>query len=207
MQTSTPISPGQRRQPTPPDAAPPTPFVAVEALLLQPRDRGGPVATTVDRGPWPILVIVLDDRAAVHPAAKPLLDLLNRPRASRIAIAHSRYRWSVDPVGAVLKFALHTHEPAKSDLDIVMPARPLLGILSQLPPGVTFAVTTKQRADKLTKRVCVRDALHETVLLVSSAQSGNPDDGLAALRRDGPLGDYGQAPAARRPDPSHVTRQ
>jgi hypothetical protein len=182
MQTPTTTASGLRPQPTPPDAAP---LVAVEALLLQPRDRGGPVATMVDRGPWPILVIVLDDHAALHPGAKPLLDLLNRPRATRIAIAHSHYRWSVDPAGVVLKLALHTHEPTTSDLDVVMPARPLLGILSQLPPGVTFAMTTRQRADRLTKRVCIRDALHEMVLLVSPAQSGNPDDGLAALRRNG----------------------
>ena len=184
MQTPTTTAPGQRPQPTPPAAVPSAPLVAVEALLLQPRDRGGPVTTMVDRGPWPLLVIVLDDRAAVHPGAKPLLDLLNRPRATRISIAHSHYHWSVDPAGAVLKFALHTYEPTKSDLDVVMPARPLLGILSQLPPGVTFAMTTRRRADELTKRVCIRDALHEMVLLVSPAQSGNPDDGLAALRRN-----------------------
>ena len=154
-------------------------------MLLQPRDRDEPVSTIVDRGPWPLFVIVLDDRAAVDRGAGPLFDLLDRPHANRIPMAHSRYRWSVDPSGKVLKLALRIHEPTRLNLDIVMPARSLLGVISQLPAEVTFAITTKQHADKLTERVRIRDALHEMVLLVSPALSGSPHDGLAELRRNG----------------------
>jgi hypothetical protein len=185
MQTLRTTSPRQQPLPAPPDSPPPTPFVAVGALLLQPRDRDEPVSTIVDRGPWPLFVIVLDDRAAVDRDAGPLFDLLDRPHANRIPMASSRYRWSVDPSGKVLKLALRIHEPTKLNLDIVMPARSLLGVISQLPAEVTFAITTKQHADKLTERVRIRDALHEMVLLVSPALSGNPHDGLAELRRNG----------------------
>jgi len=183
MQTAGMTSQRERLQPPAPDIKQPTPLIAVGALLLQPRDRSERAATSVDRGSWPIFVIVLDDRAAVDEDTEPLFDLLDRPHPSRIAMAHSQYRWSIDRSGAVLRLALRTHEPMTMDLDIVMPARSLLGVLSQLPDDATFAITTKRHADKLTERVHVRDALHEMVLLVSP---GKRDDGLAGLRRRGP---------------------
>ena len=184
MRTLTTTSPRQRSRPAPAVSAP-TRLVAVEALLLRPLDRAGPVTTIVDRGPWPVFVIVLDDPAAIDPGARPLFDLLDSSHRSRISIVNSRYRWSVDPASAVLKLAVRAHEPTRFDVDIVMPAQPALGILSLLPPAATIAVTTRQRADKLTERVAIRDALHEMVLLVSPTQSGNLDDGLAALRHNG----------------------
>ena len=184
MRTLTTTSPRQQPQPAPAASAP-TRLVAVEALLLRPLDRTGPVTTIVDRGPWPVFVIVLDDLATVDPGARPLFDLLDSSHRSRISIVNSRYRWSVDPAGAVLKLAVRAHEPTRFDVDIVMPAQPALGILSLLPPAATFAITTRRRADKLTERVAIRDALHEMVLLVSATQSGIPGDGLAALLRNG----------------------
>ena len=183
MQTLTTTSP--RARPAPADSALPTRLVAVEALLLRPRDRAGPVTTIVDRGPWPVFVIVLDDPAIVDPGARPLFDLLDSPHRNRILMVNSRYRWSVDPAGALLTLAVRAHEPTRFDVDIVMPAQPALGIFSLLPRAVTFAITTRRRADKLTERVAIRDALHEMVLLVSATQSGIPGDGLAALRQIG----------------------
>ena len=184
MQTLTTTTSGQRERSAPPDNASPTRLVAVEALLLRPRDTAGPATTIVDRGPWPIFVIVLDDPATVGPGARPLFDLLDQPRQSRISIVNSHYRWSMDPAGAVVTLAVRADEPTRVDVDIVMPAQPLLGISSLLPAGVTFAITTKRRADKLTEPVAIHDALHEIVLLVSPVQSGNPCDGLAALRKE-----------------------
>jgi hypothetical protein len=184
MRTLTTTSPRQRSRPAPADSAP-TRLVAVEALLLRPRDRAGPVTTIVDRGPWPVFVIVLDDPAAIDPGARPLFDLLDSSHRSRISIVNSHYHWSVDPAGAVLKLAVRAHEPTRFDVDIVMPAQPALGIFSLLPPAVTFAITTRRRVDKLTERVAIRDALHEMVLLVSPTRSGISGDGLAALRRNG----------------------
>ena len=130
-------------------------------------------------------MIVLDDPATVAPGVRTLFDLLDRPHQNRISIVNSHYRWSLDPAGTVLTLAVRAHEPTRVDLDIVMPAQPLLGIFSLLPSGVTFAITTKRRADKLTERVAIRDALHEILLLVSPARSGNPVDGFAALRKHG----------------------
>ena len=84
MQTLTTTSP--RARPAPADSALPTRLVAVEALLLRPLDRAGPVTTIVDRGPWPVFVIVLDDPAIVDPGARPLFDLLDSPHRNRISI-------------------------------------------------------------------------------------------------------------------------
>jgi hypothetical protein len=175
-------SPRERRQPAALGDMALAPLVAVGAVLLQPRPRTEPDGTKVDRGSWPIFVIVLNDRAAADRRAKPLFDLLDRPHANRIPITHSHYRWSVSRSGAMLKLALRSHEPTRIDLDIVMPARSLLGVVTQLPASATFAITTERHADKLTERVHVSDALHEMVLLVSP---GNRDDGLAELRRSG----------------------
>lgn len=184
MGTLTPTSPRQRSRPAPAASAR-TRLVAVEGLLLRPLDRAGPVTTIVDRGPWPVFVIVLDDPAAIDPGARPLFDLLDSSHRNRISIVNSHYRWSVEPAGTVLKLAVRAHEPTRFDLEIVMPAQPAFGILSLLPPTTTFAITTRQRADKLTERVTIRDALHEMVLLVSPTQSGEAGDGLAALRHNG----------------------
>jgi hypothetical protein len=180
MQTVGMTSQRERLQPAALDNMEPAPLVAVGAVLLQPRGRGEPAGTIVDRGSWPIFVIVLDDRAAAGRGAGPLFDLLDRPHANRIPMAHSHYRWSISRSGEMLKFALRTLEPTGIDLDIVMPARSLLGVISQLPADATFALTTERHVDKLTERVHVRDALHEMVLLV---KPGNRDDGLAELRR------------------------
>jgi hypothetical protein len=185
MRTLTTTSPRQRPRPAPADSALPTRLVAVEALLLRPLDGAGPVTTIVDPGPWPVFVIVLDDPATLDPGARPLFDLLDSSHGSRISIVNSHYRWSVDPAGAVLKLAVRAHQPTRFDVEIVMPAQPALGILSLLPPAATFAITTRRRADKLTERVAIRDALHEMVLLVSATQSGIPGDGLATLRQNG----------------------
>lgn len=181
MQTAGMTSQRERLQPAALDNMQPAPLVAVGAVLLQPRGRGEPAGTIADRGSWPIFVIVLDDNAADR-CAGPLFDLLDPPHASRIPMVHSRYRWSMSRSGAMLKLALRTHEAPRIDLDIMMPARSLLGVLSQLPSDATFAITTERHADKLTERVHVRDALHEMILLVSP---GNWDDGLAELRRSG----------------------
>lgn len=183
MQTLTRTSPRERAQPAPTEPTTRTPLVAAGALLLQPRDRDEPESTILDRGPWPIFVIILDDGAAVDRGAGPLVDLLESPHASRIPMAHSHYHWSVERSGAVLKLALQTLEPTKLNLDIVMPARSLLGVLSQLPVDTTFAITTKQHAENLTEQVRVCDALHKMILLVGSGQLGSRDDGLAELRR------------------------
>jgi len=156
-------------------------FVAVGAVLLKPVDRPEQSATIVNRGAWPIFVIVLDDRAIDDEVAGPLFELLERPHASRIAITHTRFRWSVSRSGDIVTLALQTREPTKIALDIKVPARPLLSILPQLPADAAFAITTKRHADKLTNRVALRDALHEVVLLVN----GSTDDGLADLLRCG----------------------
>ncbi len=186
MQTAGMTPQRERHQSAAPEDMQPVPLVAVGAVLLQPQSRGEPAGTIVDRGSWPIFVIVLADNAAADPCAAPLFDLLNRPHASRIPMAHGHYRWSMSRSGAMLKLALRTQEPTRVDLDIMVPARSLLGVLSQLPAEVTFAITTERHADKLTERVRVRDALHEMILLVSP---GKWDDGLAELRRSGELED------------------
>jgi len=160
----------------------PARLAAVEVLLLQPRDRAGPVGSIVDQGPWPVLVVVLEDPAGIDPRAKPLFELLDSPHRNRILMVNSRYRWSVDPSGTVLTLAVRAREPEPFDVDIVMPARTALDIFALLPADVTFAITTKGRAEKVTGRVAIRDALREVVLLVNAAPTGVVRDGLQLSR-------------------------
>ena len=178
--TPTPFAPRPRR--TPDEHSMPATLVAIGAVLLQPREPTSPAGSISDRGPWPIFVVVLPDRAPLDPGARPLYELLDKPHPNRILLVDGRYRWSVlDPERALLQLAIRAHAPTMFELDIVVPARRLLGVIDALHPGVTFAVTTRRRADKLTERVVVRDALHEMVLLVNRPVSGTSDDGRGAV--------------------------
>jgi hypothetical protein len=176
----TPFAPRPRT--TPVDHTMPARLVAVGALLLQPRDPAGPDRSIENRGPWPIFVVVLPDSAPLDPGARALHELLDKPHQNRILVVDGRYRWSVlDPRRALLKLAIHAHAPAVFDVDIVVPARRLLGVIDALCPGTTFAITTMRRASKFNERIVVRDALHEMVLLVNRPALGTHHDGLAAM--------------------------
>lgn len=181
MQSTTPTQPAHHH-PAPGlvDRTRPT-MVAVEAVLLWPRGVGESVTTIDEAGLWPVFAVVLDEREApVAPGARQLFDLLDRPEhADRIAVVDGRCQWTVlDARHAVLKLAVRASAPFHVDLDIVLPARPVLGILDVVARGATVAITTRRHSSRLTGQVDIREALNELVLL-----SCTPSAELATLAR------------------------
>lgn len=176
----------QRNGEAPCDAHPkPTTLVAVEALLLWP--NGAP---TNDSTKWPILAIVLDEpTAAIPDAARPLFELLDAPkRRSRITIVSSRCRWTVlnalNGRRTVRKFSIRAYAPVNFEVDILLPARPLLGLPTHVlgqptHGGATLALTTRQHADHITDGIDFQDALRELILLTQAP----PDDLIGGRRQ------------------------
>lgn len=147
---------------------PPPTLLAVEAVLLWPHGEGGSLNATGKRDPWPIFAIVLDERVAtIEPSAHQLFDLLDRlSHRDRISVVSSRCQWStLDARRALLKLSVHANAPVRFDVDILLPARPVLDVLHLLSRGATLAITTQHRARDLTDRVDIHDALRSLVLL------------------------------------------
>lgn len=152
----------------------PTTLVAVEALLLWP--NGAPASHSTK---WPILAIVLDEPAAAIPdAARPLFELLDEPkRRSRLTIVSSRCRWTVlnalNGRRTVRKFSVQAYAPVNFEVDILLPARPLVGLPAHVlgqptHRGATLALTTREHADQITDGIDFQDALRELVLLTQA---------------------------------------
>lgn len=153
-------------------------LVAIEVLLLWPRGVG-PSATVEEAGLWPVFVLVVGERSRSEmPSAAPLFDLLDRPRhGSEMAVVSARCVWSiVDPRNALLKVAVRVDAPERFAVDVLVPARRVLGVLDVVSHGATIGVTTSRHVRKLIGRVDIRQALHEVVLL-----SCEPSTELAAL--------------------------
>lgn len=163
MQDGTREPVGQRNHPRQRAA-----LVATEVLLLWPRGVGSP-ATIHEAGLWPVFVLVVGDRLRVDvPAAAPLLDLVHRPRREHeLAVVAARCRWSVvDARNALLRVAIQAQAPQRFDVEILVPARRVLGMLDIAARGATIGVTTTRHANDLGGgRVDIRKALHQVVLL------------------------------------------
>lgn len=186
-------TPTHHAAPGPVDRTRPTTMVAVEAVLLWPRGVGESVTTIDEAGLWPVFAVVLDEREApVSPGARQLLDLLDRPEhADRIAVVDGRCQWTVlDARHAVLKLAVRASAPFHVDLDIVLPARPVLGILDVVARGATVAITTRRHSSRLTDQLDIREALNELVLLscTPSAELATLARTLCRAQADGQLG-------------------
>lgn len=163
----------------------PNTLVAVEALLLWPNGVPTGHSTT-----WPIFAIVLDDPAAAIPdSVRPLFDLLDGPkRRSRVTIVKSRCRWTVlnafNGRRTVRKFSVRAYAPVNFEVDILLPARPLLGLPTHIlgqptHGGATLALTTRQHAEQITDGIDFQDALRELVLLTQAP----PDDLIGGRRQ------------------------
>lgn len=159
-------------------------LVAVEALLLWP--NGDPSSRS---NTWPIFAIVLDEPAAIPDAARPLFELLDEPkRRNRITVLKSRCRWTVlnalNGRRTVRKFSVRAYAPVNFEVDILLPASPLLGLPTHVlgqptHGGATLALTTRQRAARITDGVDFQDALRELVLLTQAP----PDDLIGGRRQ------------------------
>ncbi len=155
-----------------------TTLVALEVLLLWPRGIG-PVATVEEAGLWPVFVLVVGERPQPgSPSATALFDLVDRPRqGSEMAVVAARCRWSIlDPRNALLKIAVDAEAPERFAVDILVPARQVLGVLDVVARGATIGITTSRHVGRLSGRVDIRQALHEVVLL-----SCEPSTELATL--------------------------
>ncbi|KAA0015876.1 hypothetical protein [Antrihabitans cavernicola] len=167
----------------PATAPPPAVLVAVEALLIRPRadrTRDGARPASVEE-PWPIFAVVLADRKApAVGAARALFDLLDKTK--QVTIEQCHYAWStVDAQRALIRLAVRACAPVPFEVDIVLPAQPVLGILAPPNRDATLAITTSRRADRLRNSVDLRTVLDEVVLLSKPASVGT--DGLDALLR------------------------
>jgi hypothetical protein len=154
-------------------------LIAVEALLLWPRSVGVSAATAQESGLWPVFAVVLDERDPDEdPGVMPLFDLLDRPEhLERISVVEGRCQWTIiDPRHALLELSVHATAPVQFDVDIILPARSVLGTLALLAKGGTVAITNTRHARKLSERVDIRDALNKLVLF-----SCPPSKDLAAL--------------------------
>lgn len=168
------------------DAHPqPTTLVAVEALLLWPNGAAPSHSTK-----WPIFAIVLDEPAAAIPdATRPLFELLDAPkRRSRLTIVRSRCRWTMlnalNARRTVRKFSVRAYSPVKFDVDILLPARPLVGLPTHMVGqpthgGATLALTTRKHAEQIHNGIDFQDALRELVLLTQAP----PDDLISGRRQ------------------------
>jgi len=163
-------------------------LVALEVLLLWPRGVGPSPVTAEEAGRWPVFVLVVGERPRAEiPSAEPLFDLLDAPRlGGEMALVTGHCRWSiVDPRNALLKVAVRAQAPRRFELDVLVPARRVLGVLDVVARGATIGVTTSRHVGKLTGRVDIRQALHELVLI-----GCEPSTELATmadlLRRTGP---------------------
>ncbi|HEY7595393.1 MAG TPA: hypothetical protein VH969_19740 [Actinophytocola sp.] len=154
--------------------------MATEVVLLWPRGVGSP-ATIDEAGLWPVFVLVVGDRQRADvPAAAPLLDLVNQHRQeNELAVVAAGCRWSVvDARNALLKVTIQAQAPRRFEVEILVPARRVLGMLEVAARGATIGVTTTRQANNLGERVDIRQALHRVVLL-----SCEPSTELSRLAR------------------------
>lgn len=164
-----------RERPADPHSQPAT-MVAIEVMILRP-----PGSTARgEAGPWPVLAVVLDQpNELVEPSVRPLFELLDEPtRTNRISVIAGHYSWSVlGPTGSLLQLSVHATAPVRFDLNIILPAQPVLGFSDLLADGPTIALTDRRHASRLrAERVPVRDALAELILI-----GGSPSGDLSAL--------------------------
>jgi hypothetical protein len=145
----------------------PAVLVATEVVLLWPRAIGSP-ATVDEAGRWPVFVLVVGDRTRSDvPSAVPLLDLVDHPRhANEPAAVAVSCRWSVvDARNALLRAAVRAEGPVPFAVEILVPARHVLGVLDVAARGATIGLTTARHSAKLSGRVDIRRVLQCVVLL------------------------------------------
>jgi hypothetical protein len=157
-------------------------IVATEAVLLWPRGLAKQAVNNPSPGLWPVLAVVLsDENASTDLSVRRLYDLLGRwCSREQVTVLAGRCLWSVacGRDTPLLWLAVRASAATKLEVDIVLPARPLLGAVGWLAGGGTVALTTRRHADRLSTGVKIRDALHGLVL-VSCPRSPQ----LAALAR------------------------
>jgi hypothetical protein len=144
-----------------------TTLVAVDVLPLRPRGCHDLATTTEEAELWPAFVVVVSEPDPPEQGtAKPLFDLLGRPTRPDVTILGGHCDWSVlNPALALLELTLRTTEPVRFAVRVIVPAGPLLGTLATAAAGRMMAITTRQRAVRLSVRREIQHVLQEVVLL------------------------------------------
>lgn len=143
-------------------------LVAVGDLLLWPQSVGDRPVTTREADTWPAFVLVIGERRDLRNSpARGLMDLLAGTwEAGDPLVVSGRSRWTVvDPVKALLRLGLHVEEPAGFDVDVLVPARRLAGLLSAVANGTPIALTTNRHLSSLGSAVDIRRVLQHVVVV------------------------------------------
>ncbi|HEX2131219.1 MAG TPA: hypothetical protein VHH15_06630, partial [Actinophytocola sp.] len=115
------------------------------------------------------------------PRTRVLTDLLDEP--DRLVVLDGEADWTVlDAAHPLLRLALRATAPVRLDLDVVVPARPVVGLLDELARGVTVGITTRRHAGTFLDgeaRPAPRQLLRRMVLV-----NARPAAELAALATD-----------------------
>lgn len=178
-------------------------MVAVGELLLWPQSVGHGAVTREEAGGWPAFALLVGERRdLLTTRARLLFDLLAEARRSAEPVVMTgRWGWTVvDPVKALLRLSLQVHDPAPFDVDVLVPAERVLGLLPVVARGAPIGLTTRRHAHDLGGCVDVRAVLRRAVLV-----RGQPVPGLAELADEliwsMPSGHGGAFARARRTDP------
>jgi hypothetical protein len=145
-----------------------TTLVVVSELLLWPQSVGDRVVTAQEAGEWPAFALVVgEDRDLRGTPAQVLLDLLERGRRSaEVVTVTGRGRWTVvDADSALLRLRLHARSPVAFDVDILVPAIRVLGLLPAVARGAAIGLTTHRHVRELGDTLDVREVLRHVVLV------------------------------------------
>ena len=135
----------------------PATAVAMAAVVLRPLGQVRGV-DAVDDAAWPVFVVVLAENAgSAERRHRRLVDLLERrDPVERNAALNSHCRWSIlDARHGLMNLTVRISAPIECGADIVVPAFPAIGALDVLSRGATVAITTADRARRLTAPIDV----------------------------------------------------
>ena len=146
-----------------------TVLLARAALLVWPRGESQQVDPAI-ADLWPVFAVVVDDhhlrRAPGGRALRTRID-----GRSAFTLLDGVARWHVLAADApLLSLSVRSTAPVAMSVDLVLPARSLLGELDRLAAGPTVGITTASRADALGAGADVRAALR-AIALARSAPS------------------------------------
>lgn len=135
-----------------------TVLLAREALLLWPRGESHSSDPAVP-DLWPVFAVVVDERHLRRvPGGRSLLGRIDGRNG--LTLLDGVCRWQVLAADApLLALSVRSDAPVAVDLDLMLPARSLVGELDRLAAGPTIGITTTGHAAALSAGADVRSAL------------------------------------------------
>jgi hypothetical protein len=126
---------------------------------------GGPPAELSQL--WPVVVVVLDERAyRVAPAFRELLTTAGLPLTDSHGSARVWAEWSVlDGPTPLAKLSVHAPGPERVDADLVFPAQAVSDVLYLAALGAGIGLMAEQEAHSLPSHGTLQQALRQVVLV------------------------------------------